>query len=115
MEVRYENLIDSSAATLTGILDFLGLPGDPEEMLSHFKLHDRSIGAWRRVFTGEDRKSFAKAAGDLLIELGYERDHSWVRSGGGPLVCGRKGSAFNPEYFKGFDTVLGTNRHDESL
>lgn len=96
MEVRYENLIDSSAATLTGILDFLGLAGDPKEMLSHFKLHDRSIGAWRTVFTGEDRKSFAKAAGDLLIELGYERDHSWVRPGGGASGLRKKRFGLQP-------------------
>jgi hypothetical protein len=102
MEVRYEHLIDSSAATLSGILDFLGLDGNPEEMLCHFRLHDRSIGAWRTVFTGADRLSFAKVAGDLLIELGYERDHSWVWPGGGSLACGRKDSVFNPGHFNGY-------------
>jgi hypothetical protein len=83
MELRYESLIDSPAATLTGVLDFLELDGDPKEMLSHFKLHDRSIGAWRTVFSRQDRKTFAEAAGDLLIELGYERDQSWVESPAG--------------------------------
>ncbi|MGH7826963.1 MAG: sulfotransferase family protein [Candidatus Binatia bacterium] len=77
-ELRYEELIQSPAATLGGILDFLGLGGDPDEMLSHVRLYDRSIGAWRTVFTPEDRRTFAKAAGDLLVELGYEKDHSWV-------------------------------------
>jgi hypothetical protein len=83
MEMRYEKLIDSPTATLTGVLDFLGLDGDPKEILSQFKLYDRSIGAWRAVFSREDWKTFAEAAGDLLIELGYERDHSWVESPSG--------------------------------
>jgi len=33
---------------------------------------------WRREFTAEHRRLFDKVAGELLIELGYERDHSWV-------------------------------------
>lgn len=33
---------------------------------------------WRREFTAEHRRLFDQLAGDLLIELGYERDRSWV-------------------------------------
>ena len=92
MELRYENVIDSPAATLIAILDFLQLEGDPGEMLSGFKLHDRSIGAWRTVFSRRDRKTFAEVAGDLLIELGYERDQSWVESAS--RSAGSRGRAY---------------------
>jgi hypothetical protein len=33
---------------------------------------------WRQEFTLAHRRLFDQVAGDLLIELGYERDHSWV-------------------------------------
>jgi hypothetical protein len=33
---------------------------------------------WRNEFTPELRRLFDSLAGDLLIELGYERDHTWV-------------------------------------
>jgi hypothetical protein len=33
---------------------------------------------WRKEFTPEHRRLFDSVAGDLLIELGYERDHSWI-------------------------------------
>lgn len=34
-------------------------------------------GGWRKVFTPEVTAAFKRVAGDLLIRLGYERDHSW--------------------------------------
>jgi hypothetical protein len=33
---------------------------------------------WRSEFTAGHRKQFDAVAGELLIELGYERDHSWA-------------------------------------
>jgi hypothetical protein len=35
-------------------------------------------GGWREKFTPEHRRRFAEVAGDLLIQLGYETDDSWV-------------------------------------
>jgi hypothetical protein len=35
---------------------------------------------WRKAFTPEHRRLFHEVAGDLLIELGYEEDDSWVES-----------------------------------
>jgi hypothetical protein len=35
-------------------------------------------GDWKNAFTPEAARVFDAYAGDLLIELGYERDHSWV-------------------------------------
>jgi sulfotransferase family protein len=77
IEIRYENLIRSPEASLERILEFLDLEGIPQQILSHIKVHDRSIGAWRTGFTAKDRKIFARAAGDLLIDLGYEQNYFW--------------------------------------
>jgi hypothetical protein len=35
------------------------------------------IGAWREFFTAEHRRAFRDEAGDVLIELGYEKDNCW--------------------------------------
>jgi len=34
-------------------------------------------GKWKKYFTEEHKKSFKKIAGELLIELGYEKDLHW--------------------------------------
>lgn len=39
------------------------------------------VGDWRNKFTREAREVFDHYAGDLLVELGYEEDRSWVREG----------------------------------
>ena len=77
IEIRYENLIRSPEASLRQILDFLNLECIPEQILCRIKVHDRSVGAWRTTFTAKDRKIFARAAGDLLIDLGYEQNYHW--------------------------------------
>jgi hypothetical protein len=33
---------------------------------------------WQQEFTAEHRRVFDELAGDLLIELGYEKDHKWA-------------------------------------
>jgi hypothetical protein len=34
-------------------------------------------GGWRKQFSPENKQLFKEVAGDLLIQLGYERDHGW--------------------------------------
>jgi hypothetical protein len=41
-------------------------------------LRNGLAGQWRGVFTPADRVTFEREAGDVLIELGYEADASWV-------------------------------------
>lgn len=48
-----------------------------EESKGNF-LRKGVAGDWRNYFTPEAARVFDAYAGDLLIELGYERDHSWV-------------------------------------
>jgi hypothetical protein len=38
------------------------------------------VGGWRSRWTARDRELFDAVAGDLLLELGYEPDRSWVGS-----------------------------------
>jgi hypothetical protein len=38
------------------------------------------IGDWRNHFTEEACKVFDQFAGNELIRLGYEKDHSWVQN-----------------------------------
>lgn len=34
-------------------------------------------GDWENAFTGRDKQTLKEEAGDLLIELGYEKDRDW--------------------------------------
>lgn len=36
-----------------------------------------TVGAWKGYFTEPLKKATKKAIGDLLIELGYEKDYNW--------------------------------------
>ncbi len=94
-EVRYEDLLASGPRELSRLLSFLGVAADPEtaagclERTRFARLSkgrepgaedSRSFyrkgiaGDWRNVFTEDNRRVFKEVAGDLLSELGYERD-----------------------------------------
>jgi hypothetical protein len=78
LEVRYEDLIQAPRETLADIFAFLGLSADVDEILKHFKIYDQRVGAWRTALDARSRKAFADEAGDMLANLGYEKDRSWV-------------------------------------
>jgi sulfotransferase 6B1 len=46
---------------------------------SHTYRRGKKAG-WQSEFTPEHRRVFDELAGDLLIELGYESNHDWVRA-----------------------------------
>jgi hypothetical protein len=97
-EVRYEDLLTRPEEEVSGLLRFLGAGTDGEtvrgcigkssfekwsggrergrEESSSFYRKGVS-GDWRNVFTENDRRVFKRAAGELLIRLGYERDDGW--------------------------------------
>jgi len=94
LEVRYEDLVLHTEATLRRIVRFLDEPWD-EAMLS-YHTHDRShepaeanfaqvqqpvsagsIGRWRRDMTPADRAAFQVHAGGLLQQLGYTAGGAW--------------------------------------
>lgn len=95
-EVRYEDLLADASAETGRLLGFLGAgeeavrrcverasfetvsggrrPGeeDPTSLV-----RKGVSGDWREAFTARDRGVFKEEAGDLLVELGYEKDHGW--------------------------------------
>ena len=97
-ELKYEDLLERPEEEIRRLLDFLGADAEEKtvkdcikaasfEALSSGRQRGEEdstsffrkgvAGDWRRVFTEEDRKIFKEEAGELLIELGYEKDYSW--------------------------------------
>jgi hypothetical protein len=93
LEVRYEDLradFDSSARRL---FDFAGVPYDgallarigSETQLEGYGAATRRsrfrgrghAGAWRERFSLREARAFARATGDLLVELGYATNSQW--------------------------------------
>jgi hypothetical protein len=77
-ELRYEELIASPHDLITRAFKLVGLDVDVEKILSSIPVSRGRCGAWRSAFSAKDRKVFAREAGDLLIELGYEKDCRWA-------------------------------------
>lgn len=92
--VRFEHLVgpegggsaERQEATIRNIAHHLGLPLSPEKVrfVAHNLFYRKSatfrkgsIGDWRNHFTEEHKRVFKELAGDLLIDLGYERDNDW--------------------------------------
>jgi hypothetical protein len=97
-EVKYECLLEDTASELERLLEFLSAKVGRSvvekcvrkadfESLSKGRqkgeedptslLRKGIAGDWRNVFTEKDKAIFKEEAGDLLIELGYERDGNW--------------------------------------
>jgi hypothetical protein len=93
----YERLLEDGAQVVRELFQFLDLPDDPaliDDLLerSSFRFYtgrergkeDRKrfyrkgiAGDWKNHFSDEDKRSFKKLAGDMLIRLGYEKDLDW--------------------------------------
>lgn len=98
--LAYEDLLTQPIETLARAFDHLGNPVDTRLIEASVKLHDftartgrqpgqdapssfrrsGTAGGWRQHFTPELARAFDDYAGDLLVDLGYERDRSWVAS-----------------------------------
>ena len=92
MSVRFEDLINHRNATLDAMLDEVEstgytIPTPREKALpilidaiqprkSH-TFRSGKTGGWREYFTEEHKRLFKDIAGNLLIRLGYEKDHDW--------------------------------------
>jgi hypothetical protein len=100
VEVRYEDLLERPEEEAERLFRFLGAEASAEVVnrcveaasfekgsgrqrgqddypLRHGKYRKGIAGDWKNVFTERDREIFKEAAGDLLIELGYEKDDAW--------------------------------------
>ncbi len=92
MCIRFEDLINNRAATLSSMLDEVEragykIPIRREKALSILveaiqprKSHtfrSGKTGGWKEHFTEEHKKLFKDVVGDLLIKLGYENGNDW--------------------------------------
>jgi hypothetical protein len=97
-EVRYEDLLEKPEEEVRRLLRFLQADASDEivggcvssasferwtdgrergqEDSTSF-LRKGVAGDWRSVFTERDKQTFKEAAGDSLIELGYEKGYDW--------------------------------------
>lgn len=93
----YEMLTRNGRDVLRSLLAFLELPADDDvvaDMMerSSFRFHSGRdvgqenrrrfarkgiIGDWRNHFTEADKRLFKEIAGEMLVELGYERNSDW--------------------------------------
>ena len=99
-EVRYEDLQERPEEEAARLFRFLGAGADPgvvgrcveeasfearsgrrrggEDYPRERVKHRKGIaGDWKNVFTPRDGAVFKEEAGDLLVELGYEKDDDW--------------------------------------
>ena len=99
-EVTYEDLQVAPTQEVARLFDFLGVAADKkitsrcvkaasferlsgrkpggEDYVLDFKKQRKGVaGDWRNVFTKTDKHVFKETAGDLLVDLGYEKDLNW--------------------------------------
>ena len=78
LEVRYEDLIAAPARVLKTVFGALGFDACAASNLPGLKVYGHREKVWRSGLAKKDKRDFAKEAGDLLIQLGYEKDNAWV-------------------------------------
>jgi hypothetical protein len=99
-EVRYEDLLERPDKEATRLFRFLGADASSEVVercveeasfekgsgrqrgqddypLRHGKYRKGIAGDWKNAFSERDTEIFKVTAGDLLIELGYEKNDAW--------------------------------------
>ena len=103
LEVRYEELYSDGVNVVEDVFDFCGLKASREEVTAivdeyqfeknkarkitaarnvealdgHYR--KGKVGSWLEELPTEQRQVFNEIAGDLLGELGYTRDPSWIK------------------------------------
>jgi len=91
MKIHFEDLIHDRAGTLDRIsahlLERAPLRASRGVILEALEssinpkrsptFRSGKTGEWKKHFTDEHKKIFKEAAGDLLVQLGYEQDHNW--------------------------------------
>jgi hypothetical protein len=91
LTIHFEDLINDRVQALTRIMDhFLArvpLQSPRQLILDSLEsainptksptFRSGKTGEWKKHFTNEHKKIFKDVAGDLLVKLGYEKDHDW--------------------------------------
>ena len=78
LEIRYEDLIAAPDAVLQNIFAALGVDPSGVRELPGMRIYRHREKVWRAGLAEADRRAFAEESGDLLIELGYEKDDAWI-------------------------------------
>lgn len=94
LEVRYEDMQADPVEAIRTLYDFAQVPYDDallngirgQTEISSYAEGARRSGfrggggnrTWRDVFSASDAFRFSRAAGDLLVELGYEEGRRWL-------------------------------------
>ena len=92
-EIRYEDLVHRPAATLGGLLGFLGLEWHDRLLRAETAsaeaaagpIFASSIGRWRQELSPAEVAALKPVCGPLLRELGYESDPAWAGAAAAPL------------------------------
>ncbi len=74
-ELYYEALMRDPQKEMIEVADFLGEPFCDNWL--KYNLKKDAIGRWKSHFSEEDKSVLKKNAGELLVELGYEKDNDW--------------------------------------
>jgi len=93
LSIRFEDLVGQQGGgtnqtqfyTIQKIAQYIGADQNPEKLNSIAKdlfggtatYRRGQIGSWKTHFTQEHIKAFKEVAGNLLIQLGYEKDMNW--------------------------------------
>ena len=92
MCIRFEDLIDNRDATLGKMLDQVEKSGyhiptprhealdilvDAIQPSKSHTFRAGKTGGWKEHFSMENKKLFKDVAGDLLVQLGYEKNNDW--------------------------------------
>ncbi|HEU0297645.1 MAG TPA: sulfotransferase domain-containing protein [Anaerolineales bacterium] len=91
LAIHFEDLIHDRAATLARIIDHLltrvPLQAPRDLILDSLEssinpgrsptFRSGKTGEWKKYFTDEHKKIFKNIAGNLLVQLGYEKDNHW--------------------------------------
>jgi hypothetical protein len=91
LKIHFEDLIHNRESTLTSIMDHLlnrvPLRTPRQLILDSLEasinptksptFRSGKTGEWKKYFSEEHKKIFKEVAGDLLVNLGYEKDGNW--------------------------------------
>lgn len=99
LAIKFEDLVgergggceDTRLHLVEKIMNYLEIPFSTEQIKSQFTSHAMnpeeshtfkkggkgSIGGWKKHFKEEHKEAFKQVAGQLLIDLGYEKDLDW--------------------------------------
>ena len=101
LEIRYEDLVRDTDATIQRVTSFLGLTFDDRilryyqedlrlgDVAGHPRLHgvwqpvyQSSVGRWRTTFDARELAELDRLLGPTLTALGYGAEESWANAGG---------------------------------